>query len=555
MQNTEELKKKFLELQTRQDVADILEIKESSLRYFLYGVRPDNMYTDFTIKKKNGGVRRISAPAKQLRTLQRKLATILNVVYKPKQAAHGFVVDKSIKTNASTHTGRKYVFNIDLKDFFDQINFGRVRAMLMKPPYGIGAEAALVIAQLACYNSKLPQGAPTSPILTNMICSPMDTHLTRLAEKYHIRYTRYADDITFSSYKNEFAEAIMYYYDGVVKVGKELESIIKADGFIINYDKVRMSDFREREEVTGLVVNKFVNVRRSYIKEIRAILFHCENEGIYQAARSYIEKGKCKSAAITSLIRKEDDYSKKRITEWFKSVLKGKIEYVGSIRGKNDNVFKKYAKEVNQIFEEELFKIEEHKKLVDRAELSVFILSLDSDKEDVQGTGFILKDIGMLTNYHVTEQDGSYLVATYTGERVTAVSNEINLIKRNKEIDYACYGFGRKSENAWDCGDSSNLDIGSKVTMISFPDYVKGNSPEIQYVRIIARRKAFGKKIYTVSGRIVHGASGGVVLDESEKVVGMIRCGSETIDETNSSANQGFIPINEILGDILPKGE
>ena len=102
-------------------------------------------------------------------------------------------------TNAQRHVKKKYVFNLDLENFFDQVHFGRVRGMLMKPPYGIGAEAALVIAQIACYKGKLPQGAPTSPILTNMVCAPLDTQLIRLAQKYKLHYTRYADDISFSS--------------------------------------------------------------------------------------------------------------------------------------------------------------------------------------------------------------------------------------------------------------------------------------------------------------------------------------------------------------------
>ena len=127
------------------------------------------------------------------------------MVYKTKPAAHGFVLDKNVATNAKGHVKKKYVFNIDLENFFDQIHFGRVRGMLMKPPYNLGEEAALVISQIACYKGKLPQGAPTSPILTNMVCAPLDTQLTKLAKKYNLQYSRYADDITFSTYKADFS--------------------------------------------------------------------------------------------------------------------------------------------------------------------------------------------------------------------------------------------------------------------------------------------------------------------------------------------------------------
>jgi len=178
------LRDEFYRLSTREDVAKILEIEEKSLRYFLYAKKPDNMYTTFKIAKKSGGTREISAPAKELKAIQRKLAYILNLVYRVKPSVYGFVHERNIKDNASKHTRRKVILNIDLKDFFSQIHFGRVRGMLMNKPYGIGQEAATVIAQLACYKGILPQGAPSSPVLTNMICSPLDTQLTNLAKKH-----------------------------------------------------------------------------------------------------------------------------------------------------------------------------------------------------------------------------------------------------------------------------------------------------------------------------------------------------------------------------------
>lgn len=289
-----ETKEKFFALKTREDVANLLGIKEKSLRYFLYVIKPDNMYHEFQIQKKCGGKRTICAPDKKLKNIQRKLANVLNCVYKAKSAAHGFVKDKDIVSNAKNHTKRRYVLNLDLENFFDQINFGRVRGMLIKPPYGIGEEAATVIAQIACYKGKLPQGAPSSPILTNMICSPMDTQLTRVAMKYKLRYSRYADDITFSSFKEEMSQGIASISEFGVNVGKELADIIEKNGFNVNVGKTRLFSYNNRQEVTGLVVNRFVNIPREYIKEIRAMLDHCRKFGTYAAAKEYIQKGKCK---------------------------------------------------------------------------------------------------------------------------------------------------------------------------------------------------------------------------------------------------------------------
>ncbi len=544
----EKVKVQFLALQSREDVANILGIKEKSLRYFLYGIKTDNMYTEFTIQKKGGGQRNICAPNKKLKNIQRKLANILNCVYKIKPAAHGFVYDKDIVTNARNHTKKRFVFNVDLENFFEQINFGRVRGMLLKPPYEIGEEAATVIAQLACYKGRLPQGAPSSPILTNMICAPLDTQLTKLAVKYKLRYSRYADDITFSSYKEDIHASIVSISSEGVVVGKELTEIIQRNGFRINESKSRIFDCHKRQEVTGLVVNKFVNVKRSYIKEIRAILDHCKKTSIYEAAKEYIQKGKCKNKSIERMIESETEENQEKVRQWFVEVLKGRLEYIRHVKGSSHLVFLKYAKEFNELCGENIFEIESKIELLTKIEKSVFVLQAETD--DGQGSGFILKDIGLVTNHHVTDDNGIYNVKTYKGENVTKISNDINLAYSNRDIDYAVYAFGLKDKNALELGTSKDIGIGTKTFLIGYPDYNEGNTPEIQEVRIISMRPFMGQTIYTVSGRVVHGASGGAVLNEEFKVVGIIRCGAATIKKTEDYPIQGFIPIDEVINDI-----
>lgn len=185
---------------------------------------------------------------------------------------------------------------------------------------------------------------------------------------------------------------------------------------------------------------------------------------------------------------------------------------------------------------------------MEKIEKSVFIL--ESEAKCIQGSGFIAKGVGLLTNYHVTEDNGDYTVSTYKRDRICSVSNNINLIKNNKEIDYACYRFGAQSEDALEVGTSKKLGIGSQVLVIGYPDYSSGNSPEVQNAQIISERIYMGQRVYTINGRIVHGASGGAVLDESYKVVGIIKCGPATIDETVVNAVQGLIPIDDILQDL-----
>lgn len=547
---TDKIKDEFFSLITRQDVADLLGITERSLRYFLYAVRPDNMYTQFVIKKKNGDDRYINAPDEKLRNIQIKTANILNCVYKVKPAAHGFVMDKNIITNAKNHVRRKYVFNMDLENFFDQIHFGRIRGMLMNPPYSIGSEAALVIAQIACYKGKLPQGAPSSPILTNMICAPLDTQFTRLARENNLCYSRYADDITFSSNKNVFPQEIVYTDLKGVHLGKEIQDILTKNSFSANQRKTRIFDSHRRQEVTGLVVNRIVNIRRSYVKKIRAILFHCQNDGIYQTAKVYIEKGNCNNSKIIEMLKNETEENQEIIVEWFKAVLKGKIGYIKQVRGEKNLIYLKYAKILNNVFEEEIFHISEDFELLKKVEKSVFILEAETNSNYIQGSGFILKNIGLLTNYHVTESNEIYTVSTYKNEKICSVSNELNLVKNNRDIDYACYSFGKNSEDALSLGSSKELVIGSAVLVVGYPDYNKNNSPEIQPTTIISERFYMGQRIYTIAGRIVHGASGGVVLNDEYKVVGVIRCGPVTLEETSDSAVQGIIPIDDIIGDL-----
>lgn len=550
MKDTEKIKDEFLSLMTRQDVADLLGIKERSLRYFLYAVRPDNMYTQFVIKKKNGDNRYINSPDEKLKNIQRKLANVLNCVYKVKPAAHGFVVDKNIITNAKNHVRRKYVFNMDLESFFDQIHFGRVRGMLMNPPYSIGSEAALVIAQIACYKGKLPQGAPSSPILTNMVCAPLDTQFTRLAREYNLCYSRYADDITFSSNKNVFPQEIVYTDLKGVHLGQEIQDILTKNSFRVNQRKTRIFDSRRRQEVTGLVVNRIVNIRRNYVKKIRAILFHCQNDGIYQTAKVYVEKGNCNNSKIIEMLKNETEENQNIVVEWFKAVLKGKIGYIKQVKGERNLVYLKYAKILNNIFGEEIFHVSDDLELLKIVEKSVFILEAETRDSYIQGSGFILKNVGLLTNYHVTENNEMYTVSTYKNEKVCSVCNELNLVKNNRDIDYACYSFGKDSEDALNLGKSKGLAIGSKVLVVGYPDYNKNNSPEIQPTTIISERSYMGQRIYTIAGRIVHGASGGVVLNDEYKVVGVIRCGPVTLEETSDSAVQGIIPIDDIINDL-----
>ena len=263
----------FNEIKTRNDLAIFLDIPLKKLTYILYVKKPSNYYNSFTINKKNGEARTINAPTGDLKQIQIKFAQSLyefkksiNEQSKIKtNISHGFEKNKNILTNAKNHVNKKFIINIDLEDFFDSFHFGRVRGYFEKNKHiNLPVEVATIIAQLTCYEGKLAQGAPTSPIITNMICEILDQRLIHLAKEFKLYYTRYADDLTFST--ND--KMILDKYDLFLN---RIKSEIIKFGLSINNKKTRLTYNSSRQEVTGLIVNKKINIEKEYYKKTRAM--------------------------------------------------------------------------------------------------------------------------------------------------------------------------------------------------------------------------------------------------------------------------------------------
>ena len=260
-------------INTRDELAIFLEIPLRKLTHILYCEKPNNLYYSFDIKKKNGGTRHINAPKDELIGLQRKIAKALED-YEEKlrkdkniksNISHAFEKNKSIITNAQIHRNKRIVINLDLKDFFPSIHFGRVLGFFTKnKDYNLSYEVAVILAQLCCLNGCLPQGAPTSPILSNLICRILDIRLLKLAKKYRVDYTRYADDLTFSTNNKAFLDMQSEFLE-------EITAEINRAGFNVNDKKTRIIFRNSKQEVTGLIVNKKINVDRHYYRETRAM--------------------------------------------------------------------------------------------------------------------------------------------------------------------------------------------------------------------------------------------------------------------------------------------
>ncbi len=270
-------------VKSRSDLAHYLNIPPSRITYILFKRGADSYYTEFEIPKKSGDPRRICAPTGDLKGVQRQLADVLwehqKTVYgeigiKP-NISHAFEEGKSIITNAKIHRNKRFVANVDLKDFFDSIHIGRVCGFFEKNKhFALPHEVAVTIAQLACYKGKLPQGAPTSPIITNLICQVLDIHILSLAKRYRLDYTRYADDMTFSTNDKAFLGKWDSFYS---ELGKK---VIKT-GFSINEKKTRITFRDSKQVVTGLVVNKKISVDHAYYRKVRAMAHSLYTNGSY----------------------------------------------------------------------------------------------------------------------------------------------------------------------------------------------------------------------------------------------------------------------------------
>ncbi|RSA46067.1 reverse transcriptase domain-containing protein [Enterococcus faecium] len=209
----------------RKDFAELINVPLHKLTYVLYKVKVENLYTSFQIPKRSGGVRTIHAPHQDLRDIQKKLADLLvkykNIIQATNNMklniSHGFEKNKSIITNARIHRNKRFVFNVDLENFFESFHFGRVKGFFEKNEhFMLPSEIAVIIAQICCYNRKLPQGAPTSPVITNLICNILDIRILKLAKKYKLDYSRYADDLSFSTNDKNFLNSKDDFYNAPI---------------------------------------------------------------------------------------------------------------------------------------------------------------------------------------------------------------------------------------------------------------------------------------------------------------------------------------------------
>jgi RNA-directed DNA polymerase len=276
-------------------------------------------YYSFRLRKSNGGYREIEAPAPDLKKTQRKLNEYLQCVYYSvlTPAAYGFIINprkqepKNIVTNAAKHLGCNFLLNIDFDDFFHQLSQDRVFKIFQNAPFQFHKNTANLLAKLCTYKGRLPMGAPTSPVLSNFACISMDKELQQWADNHNITYTRFVDDLSFSS------KQLITQQDFL-----EIIRITEKHQLKVDPDKTKWYDKSQIKTVTGLVLGDKVEILKEYYEELDRDL-----DRLQKAIEVHI---------ITGLLYKAEAIKK------FKQEVMGKINFIAVVMGYDNEIFQNY---------------------------------------------------------------------------------------------------------------------------------------------------------------------------------------------------------------------
>ncbi len=497
-------------------LALLVGCKAQQLGYYIYKRPLTLQYRTFRIPKKSGGTREISAPSTNLRIIQQNLALELDKLRLFKPCVNGFVTGRNIRRNASAHVSERFVLNIDLEDFFGSINYGRVFGLLSKPPYSIHRKVAAAIAKACTVNNALPQGAPTSPVISNLVCAKMDSELVRFAAQNRCKYTRYADDLTFSTSKSSMPFASnKESVDGSTycEISTTLRAIIESNGFTINEKKVRLRDRTARQEVTGLIVNERVNVKRRFVREVRAMIHAWEKFGLTAATKEHQTK-----------------YGGK---PHFEFVLRGKIEFIGQIRGRPDPLFRKLATKFNALPTSGQIRLALSPEEI--AKQATWVIEHDGDG---QGTAFIVERYGLVTCAHCIDA-GLYIYHPDNPAKKFAVQ----VIDEDKHRDLAILQLPAelRSISPIPIHKGPQLKDGADLILYGYPNHFAARPVRIEHGKLIRTFPKGAVSYFEITPKIIGGNSGGPLLTNALELVGIAVAG---LNGSTTLSNAEFFAIN-----------
>lgn len=252
----------FCSAHTPEQLAALLSIPQHQLA--LLGINP--VYRHFAIPKRDGSQRFIEDPEPQLKKVQRSLNLYLQSVYffLHPDPAYGFMINvkddplpRNILTHARRHLGCRWLYNADIEDFFHRIYFQKVYDIFASPPFQFEAESIRLLASLCTYQERLPMGAPTSPILSNFVAREMDEDLESLAQWAGWTYTRFADDMSFSSFDDMAPDHLA-----------KIEAVVQSHGFEFNPAKVKLAGPDDPKTVTGLRLEETVKLPAGFFADL-----------------------------------------------------------------------------------------------------------------------------------------------------------------------------------------------------------------------------------------------------------------------------------------------
>ena len=510
-----QLREDLLNLRTHAELAALLGISAKALRHLTH----HQNYKALDLPKKDGGVRAINAPQGLLKAVQRRLLPYLAALYGERAPVHGFCAGRSIKTNAGAHIRRHYVFNVDLNDFFTTIHFGRVYGMFSKAPHSLASPVARALTQLCCFNGVLPQGAPTSPVVTNLVCASLDAKLKALARQNSCRFTRYADDITFSSNAEQFSDAIAVLRDGRWCAADALTKVIGDAGFKLNASKTRMQSSYARQSVTGLVVNKKVNIRRSYLQAVKGMLRSLERDGILTAEKRWREEYRVRQTVKPSS---------------FASVLRGRVGHIGDVKGWDTHAYFRLSQRLTELD----IRVRSAPSSITGQAARIVIDSANwlveaGENEALateQSSGFSWGQHGIVTACHAVGQYDhiAKLWLPYDFVQVSqphlgsGKKHVAQVVAVHPHADLALLAYPSVPLAAFEVMEEpTEVSIRDTVRVLGFPHYHLGDSCADQDFSVTQHRIYSGIRHIIVGGAIIKGNSGGPVLNQKNRLVGV----------------------------------
>lgn len=273
-------------------------------------------YNEFFIRKPRGGKRLIEDPTDSLQLVQEDLNEYLQCLYfqQRSRSAYGFQLAvgnetkaRNIKTNAMVHLGKLYLLNADFKDFFHQVSIENVKEIFSAKPFSFSPEVVELVAELVTYKGRLPMGAPTSPVLSNFATLKLDNDLEDFADYHALAYTRFADDLTFSSLKPITPAHF-----------REIEQIAMLNGFVFNPNKVSYLGPNDTKIITGIVLGDELGLEKPYLLKVKQ-----EIERFRIAKEMSLANG-----------TETNDFLNK-----FSEQLRGQLQFIGFVYGKSHPVF------------------------------------------------------------------------------------------------------------------------------------------------------------------------------------------------------------------------